>query len=38
MSEKQALFQENLEITLLSENALAEDWLLPEEDLAWENL
>ena len=26
------------EITLASENALARDWLLPEEDEAWANL
>ena len=26
------------EITLASENALAKDWLLPEEDAAWANL
>ncbi len=26
------------EITLASEKALANDWLLPEEDAAWQNL
>ena len=26
------------DITLASENALADDWLLPEEDLAWASL
>ena len=26
------------DITLASESALAKDWLLPEEDAAWENL
>jgi hypothetical protein len=26
------------DITLASERALAEDWLLPEEDLAWANM
>ena len=26
------------DITLASENSLAKDWLLPEEDLAWANL
>jgi hypothetical protein len=30
--------QEQLEISLLSEPLLAEDWLTPEEDEAWQHL
>jgi hypothetical protein len=30
--------QEQLEISLLSESILAEDWLTPEEDEAWQHL
>ncbi len=30
--------QEQLEVTLLSEPILAEDWLTPEEDEAWQHL
>ncbi len=30
--------QEQLEISLLSEPSLAEDWLTPEEDEAWQHL
>lgn len=30
--------QEQLEISLLSEPILAEDWLTPEEDEAWQHL
>jgi hypothetical protein len=30
--------QEQLDITLLSEPSLAEDWLTPEEDEAWQHL
>jgi hypothetical protein len=30
--------QEQLEISLLSEPLLAEDWLTPEEDAAWQHL
>jgi hypothetical protein len=30
--------QDQLEISLLSEASLAEYWLTPEEDQAWENL
>jgi hypothetical protein len=30
--------QEQLEVSLLSELALAEDWLTPEEDEAWQHL
>jgi hypothetical protein len=30
--------QEQLEVSLLSEPALAEDWLTPEEDEAWQHL
>ena len=29
---------ENSDILFASENTLATDWLLPEEDIAWENL
>ena len=29
---------EQLETTLLSETALAQDWLAPEEDEAWQDL
>ena len=32
------LQQEQLEISLLSEPSLAEDWLTPEEDEAWQLL
>jgi hypothetical protein len=32
------LQQEQLEISLLSEASLAEDWLTPEEDEAWQHL
>jgi hypothetical protein len=32
------LQQEPLEISLLSEPSLAEDWLTPEEDEAWQHL
>jgi Protein of unknown function (DUF2281) len=30
--------QEQQEVVLLSESALAKDWLKPEEDEAWQNL
>lgn len=30
--------QEQLEVSLLSESTLAEDWLTPEEDEAWQHL
>lgn len=30
--------QEKLEVSLLSESALARDWLRPEEDEAWQDL
>lgn len=30
--------KEKLETTLLSESALAKDWLTPEEDEAWQHL
>lgn len=30
--------QEQLEISLLSEPSLAEEWLTPEEDEAWQHL
>jgi hypothetical protein len=32
------LHQEQLEISLLSEPSLAEDWSTPEEDEAWQHL
>ena len=32
------LQQEQVEISLLSEPSLAEDWLIPEEDEAWQHL
>lgn len=32
------LQQEQVEISLLSEPSLAEDWLTPEEDEAWQHL
>jgi hypothetical protein len=32
------LQQEQLEISLLSEPSLAEEWLTPEEDEAWQHL
>lgn len=32
------LRQEQLEISLLSEPTLAEEWLTPEEDEAWQHL
>ncbi len=32
------LQQEQLEVSLLSEPSLAEDWLTPEEDEAWQHL
>jgi hypothetical protein len=32
------LQQDQLEISLLSEPSLAEDWLTPEEDEAWQHL
>jgi hypothetical protein len=32
------LQQEQVEITLLSEPSLAQDWLTPEEDEAWQHL
>ena len=30
--------EDRSEVTLLSESALGEDWLLPEEDEAWRSL
>jgi hypothetical protein len=33
-----SLSQEQLEISLLSEPVLAEEWLTPEEDEAWQHL
>jgi len=32
------LQQEQLEISLLSESSLADEWLTPEEDEAWQHL
>jgi hypothetical protein len=32
------LRQEQLEISLVSESSLAEEWLTPEEDEAWQHL
>ena len=32
------LRQEQLEVSLLSEPSLAEEWLTPEEDEAWQHL
>ena len=34
----EVVMQEARDITLASEKALANDWLLPEEDKAWANL
>ena len=36
--ESKAIQAEELEISLLSEASLAEDWLTPEENKAWEHL
>ena len=36
--ESKAIQAEELEISLLSESSLAEEWLTPEEDKAWEHL
>ena len=36
--ESKRIQTERLEISLLSESVLAEDWLTPEEDEAWEHL
>jgi hypothetical protein len=36
--ESKAMQAEELEISLLSESSLAEEWLTPEEDKAWEHL
>jgi hypothetical protein len=35
---QQEQLEEPLEISLLSEPSLAEDWLTPEEDEAWQHL
>lgn len=35
---KKEVQQEQLKISLLSEPILAEDWLTPEEDEAWQHL
>jgi hypothetical protein len=35
---KTRIAREKLEITFLSESSLGKDWLLPEEDAAWQNL
>ncbi len=36
--ESKRIQTERLEISLLSESVLAEDWLTPEEDEAWQHL
>ncbi len=36
--ESKRIQTEELEISLLSESVLAEDWLTPEEDEAWQHL
>jgi len=36
--ESKTIQAEELEISLLSEASLAEDWLTPEENKAWEHL
>ncbi len=36
--ESKAIQAKELEISLLSEASLAEEWLTPEEDKAWEHL
>lgn len=36
--ESKRIQTEQLEISLLSESVLAEDWLTPEEDEAWQHL
>jgi len=36
--ESKTIQAEELEISLLSESSLAEEWLTPEEDRAWEHL
>jgi len=36
--ESKTIQAEELEISLLSESSLAEEWLTPEEDKAWEHL
>ena len=38
LKSRKAQRREINEVTLASENALAVDWLLPEEDIAWANL
>lgn len=35
---QQKTAQKKFEITLMSETSLKKDWLLPEEDKAWETL
>ena len=35
---KTRIAREKLEITFMSELSLSKDWLLPEEDTAWQNL
>lgn len=35
---KEKYIKEQKEITLLRESSLRKDWLLPEEDEAWQNL
>ena len=35
---KAKIVREKLEISLMSESSLSKDWLMPEEDSAWQNL
>jgi hypothetical protein len=35
---KARIAREKLEVTIMSESTLTSDWLLPEEDKAWQNL
>lgn len=38
IQERKTKYSEGMETYLLSESALAKDWLLPEEDEAWRDL
>jgi hypothetical protein len=35
---KTKVAREKMEVTFMSETSLSKDWLLPEEDRAWQNL
>ncbi len=35
---KRAVSQEDIELAIASESSLEKDWMLPEEDEAWQNL